>query len=40
MRVTDVAFDYATRYPRLEAWNARIEAIPGYELTYPPHWKA
>lgn len=40
MRATDVAFDYAERYPRLEAWNARIEAIPGYELTYPPHWKA
>jgi glutathione S-transferase len=30
---------YAERYPRLEAWNARIEQIPGYELTYPPHWK-
>ena len=40
MRSMDVSFDYAERYPRLEAWNARIEAIPGYELTYPPHWKA
>jgi glutathione S-transferase len=36
----DLGFpSYAERYPRLEAWNARIEQIPGYELTYPPHWK-
>jgi glutathione S-transferase len=36
----DLGFgNYAERYPRLAAWNARIEAIPGYELTYPPHWK-
>jgi glutathione S-transferase len=21
------------------AWEARIEAIPGYDRTYPPHWK-
>ncbi len=36
----DLGFgNYAERYPRLEAWNARIEQIPGYELTYPPHWK-
>ncbi len=27
------------RYPKIAAWNARIEGIPGYELTYPPHWK-
>jgi glutathione S-transferase len=40
VRATDIAFEYAERYPRLEAWNARIEGIPGYELTYPPHWKA
>lgn len=32
--------DYEDRYPQLVAWNARIEAIPGYELTYPPHWKS
>jgi glutathione S-transferase len=31
--------DYAGRYPRLTAWTSRIEAVPGYELTYPPHWK-
>lgn len=27
------------RYPRLAAWQARIEALPGYERTYPPHWR-
>jgi glutathione S-transferase len=27
------------RYPLLAAWKARIETIPGYEKTYPPHWK-
>jgi len=29
----------ADRYPALEAWRGRIEAIPGYERTYPPHWR-
>jgi glutathione S-transferase len=24
--------------PRLLAWKARIEALPYYERTYPPHW--
>jgi glutathione S-transferase len=27
------------RYPRLGAWLARMEALPGYERTYPPHWR-
>ncbi|NUQ75612.1 MAG: glutathione S-transferase family protein [Polyangiaceae bacterium] len=27
------------RYPRLAAWSARIEALPGYDATYPPHWR-
>ena len=27
-------------YPRLAAWLQRIEHIPGYEKTYPPHWRA
>lgn len=26
-------------YPNLAAWAARIEALPGYERTYPPHWR-
>ncbi|HEY8508214.1 MAG TPA: glutathione S-transferase family protein [Steroidobacteraceae bacterium] len=26
-------------YPALERWVARVEALPGYERTYPPHWR-
>ena len=26
-------------YPALAAWIERIEALPGYERTYPPHWR-
>jgi glutathione S-transferase len=28
----------ATRYPAIERWMGRIEAMPGYERTYPPGW--
>jgi hypothetical protein len=28
-----------TTYPALAAWVKRIEALPGYERTYPPHWR-
>lgn len=27
------------RYPHLTAWVKRVEALPGYERTYPPHWR-
>jgi glutathione S-transferase len=27
------------RYPHIAAWSGRIEALPGYETTYPPHWR-
>jgi len=27
-------------YPALTRWIARVEALPGYERTYPPHWRA
>ncbi len=27
------------KYPNLAAWQARIEALPGYDRTYPPHWR-
>jgi glutathione S-transferase len=30
---------FAEKYPQLAAWLARIEALPGYENTYPPHWR-
>jgi glutathione S-transferase len=25
-------------YPAIAAWIKRIEALPGYDRTYPPHW--
>lgn len=30
---------FERRFPRLQAWMSRIEALPGYERTYPPHWR-
>jgi glutathione S-transferase len=27
------------RYPNIAAWVKRVEAIPSYEKTYPPHWR-
>ena len=26
-------------YPALTAWIRRVESLPGYERTYPPHWR-
>jgi glutathione S-transferase len=26
-------------YPAVAAWITRIEALPGYQRTYPPHWR-
>ena len=28
-----------TRYPAIGRWKVRMESQPGYERTYPPHWK-
>ena len=27
-------------YPAIARWIHRIEALPGYERTYPPHWRS
>jgi glutathione S-transferase len=27
-------------FPAIAAWLRRIEALPGYERTYPPHWRS
>jgi glutathione S-transferase len=27
------------RYPNLQQWVKRFEALPGYDAIYPPHWK-
>jgi glutathione S-transferase len=29
----------AARWPRIAAWLGRIEQLPGYAQTYPPHWR-
>ena len=26
-------------FPAIAAWIKRVEQVPGYERTYPPHWK-
>jgi len=26
-------------YPHISAWQKRIEALPGYDKTFPPHWR-
>ena len=28
-----------TNYPAIAAWIQRVAALPGYERTYPPHWR-
>ncbi|HEY5810177.1 MAG TPA: glutathione S-transferase family protein [Povalibacter sp.] len=28
-----------TKYPAITAWIRRVEALPGYDRTYPPHWR-
>ena len=32
-------YPFDQHYPRLAEWCGRIEALPGYENAYPPHWK-
>ncbi len=29
----------AANYPALERWISRVAALPGYERTFPPHWR-
>ena len=29
---------FREQYPNLYEWCNRIEALPGYDVTYPPHW--
>ncbi len=30
----------AANYPALERWIARVAALPGYDRTFPPHWRS
>lgn len=37
----DLGFQpFARVYPAIATWMARIKALPGYDKTYPPHWRA
>jgi len=29
----------AVTYPAIARWIKRVEALPGYDRTYPPHWR-
>ncbi len=31
--------DYAEDFPELAAWMKRVEALPGFDAAYPPHWR-
>jgi hypothetical protein len=26
-------------YPAIARWIRRVEGLPGYDRTYPPHWR-
>jgi glutathione S-transferase len=28
-----------SNFPAIAAWSARVQTLPGYERTVPPHWK-
>jgi glutathione S-transferase len=28
-----------TTHPAIARWIARVEALPGYDRTFPPHWR-
>jgi glutathione S-transferase len=32
-------FPFADVFPSIGAWIKRVEALPGYDKTFPPHWK-
>lgn len=39
-RATEMGlFPLAETFPNIGAWVARIEALPGYDKTFPPHWR-
>jgi glutathione S-transferase len=29
----------AVTYPAIARWIERMEQLPGYDRTYPPHWR-
>jgi glutathione S-transferase len=38
-RAPDLGYKRTDLPPKLAAWVARIEALPYYDRTYPPHWR-
>lgn len=32
-------FPFVDVFPNIGAWIARVEALPGYANTLPPHWR-
>jgi glutathione S-transferase len=28
-----------SNYPALSRWLQRVESLPGFDRTYPPHWR-
>ena len=40
LKALDLGFDgWRQRWPLIASWFDRIEAYPGYDRTYPPHWR-
>ena len=40
LKVLDLGFDgWRLRWPTIAGWFDRIAALPGYDRTYPPHWR-
>jgi glutathione S-transferase len=35
----DLGLPFAQKHPSIAAWRDRIRALPGYDATYPPHWR-
>lgn len=31
--------DYEKEFPKLALWMKRVEALPGFDAAYPPHWR-
>ncbi len=40
-RALDIAVNpLSNKYPKTADWLTRVEKLPGYERTYPPHWQS
>jgi glutathione S-transferase len=40
LKILDLGFDgWRQRWPAIAGWFDRIAALPGFDRTYPPHWR-